>query len=100
MTEAEFNAADQSGTGVPPPEITVDNNPAPNIIKSGAGITMATSRTGGRIYLWDGTDAVYLRLDKTNPARTVDGVAIAETKEYSLAVCTQDAAEFAALLDT
>jgi len=94
MTEAEFNAADQSGSGVAPPEITVDNNPAPGIIKDSVGITMALSKQG-KIYLWDGVDtAAYLQLD-----RVINEGTVSEEKDYSLVQCTQDAAEFADLLD-
>ena len=94
MTEAEFNAADRSGSGVAPPEIIADNNPAPGMVAENAGITMDLSNQG-KIYLWDGIDtAVYLRLD-----RTINEGTPSEVKLWSLVECTQDATEFAALLN-
>lgn len=86
MTEAQFNAATRGIA--PPPAIIADNNPAPNIILSGAGITLATSNEG-KIFIWDGGEAIYLEVKEE----------IGLSIKYRLVQCTQDATEFAALLN-
>jgi len=88
MNYTEFGDADVSGLG--PTLITVDNNPAPGIITLGGGRTVAFLESNeGIIYVWDGDSAIKLTVEES----------IGLSTKYLLQAITQDAAEFAALVD-
>ena len=88
MNYTEFGDADVSGLG--PTEITVDNNPAPGLITLGGGRTVAYLESNqGILYVWDGDSAIKLEVEESIGLQT----------KYRLVAITQDATEFAALVD-
>lgn len=90
MTEAEFEAADVSGTG--PTKLSADNNPSTKVLPVITGLKFLTSNKG-KLYFWDGAEAFYLKLERTT------GTGPSLVNHYAIHPCTQDAAEFAALLN-
>lgn len=88
MNYAEFQDADPAGLGGT--VVTVDNNPAPGIITLGGGRTVNMIESNeGIIYVWDGDSAVRLAV--------IEEVGL--NVSYRIEEVTQDATEFAALVD-
>lgn len=88
MTVSEFRAANVSG--LPPTTLTVDNNPAQNMIKLGGGRTVETITSRlGKLYLWEGDSAIYLEVEEKI------GLAV----KYRMVSITQDATAFATLVN-
>ena len=90
MTQTDFTTIDGHTATV----ITADNNPAPDIIKptpGGLGLPSLyfVTSTKGLVYIYDGSDAIYLALE-----RVMGGVNL-----YTIAQITQDITEFTALLN-
>ena len=88
MNYTEFQDADPAGLGGT--VLTVNNNPAPTMITLGGGRTLNMIESNqGIIYVWDGDSAVRLAVIKT----------VGMVTTYRIEEVTQDAAEFAALVD-
>lgn len=90
MTQGDFTSIDGHTATV----ITADNNPAPGMITptpGGLGLPSLyfVTSTKGKIYIYDGSDAIYLALE-----RRMGGVNL-----YSIAQITQDITAFTALLN-
>lgn len=88
MTSVEFAAADLTGANCV--TITVDNNPYPYLTLGGGRTNKLLTAPNGKLYIYDGDTAVYLRLDKT----------VGLTKYYSVVSITQDPTAFSTLVNS
>lgn len=88
MNAAEFAAADLTGTNCV--TITIDNNPYPYLTLGGGRVNKLLTAPNGKLYIYDGDTAVYLKLDRQ----------VGLTKYYSVVAITQDPTAFSTLVNS